>query len=150
MSFSEGVGHIFWHPKCIWADFRPVFQGSNFDEKYVEFPPHQPNKQRRRAHHFFHLIFPPEQRFLARPFAKGKAPWSRLAQMPSKRARVDSSPEGYPDVMNPKPRGEGLPGLTRSRHEASHSVITPERVVFGADCLDGIQGARPRTSLRRR
>ena len=36
----------------------------------------------------------------------------------------------YPDVMNPKPRGEGLPGLTRSRHEASHSVITPESRVW--------------------
>ena len=98
---------------------------------------------------FSHLIFPPRQRFLARPFAKGKAPWSRSAQMPPKRARVDSSPKGYPDVMNPKPRGEGLPGLTRSRHEASHSVITPEsRVWCGLPGWDSRCWAR--ISLRRR
>ena len=42
MWVPEGVGHIFWHPKCIWADFRPVFQGSNLMKNMSEFPPHQP------------------------------------------------------------------------------------------------------------
>ena len=43
MWVPEGVGHIFWHIFFIWADFRPVFQGSNLMKNMSEFPPHQPN-----------------------------------------------------------------------------------------------------------
>jgi hypothetical protein len=52
----------------------------------------------------------------------------------SKRARADApaaaSAEGYPDVMAPRPRGEGLPGLTRSVYERDHALITPESRVW--------------------
>ena len=51
-------------------------------------------------------------------------------QMASKRPRVDETRTAYPEVMRPKPRGEGLPGLTRSRNEADHAVITPESRVW--------------------
>lgn len=62
-------------------------------------------------------------------------------QMASKRPRADETQSGYPEVMHPKPRGEGLPGLTRSRNEADHAVITPESRVW---C--GLPGWDPRCS----
>ena len=35
-----------------------------------------------------------------------------------------------PAVMAPRPRGEGLPGLTRSCYEREHALITPESRVW--------------------
>ena len=61
--------------------------------------------------------------------------------MASKRPRVDEARTGYPEVTHPKPRGEGLPGLTRSRNEPDHAVITPESRVW---C--GLPGWDPRCS----
>ena len=62
-------------------------------------------------------------------------------RMASKRPRVDEARTGYPEVTRPKPRGEGLPGLTRSRNEPDHAVITPESRVW---C--GLPGWDPRCS----
>ena len=58
--------------------------------------------------------------------------WKQHAKMlrASSTAQQQSGTLCYPDVMAPKPRGEGLPGLTRSTYERDHALITPESRVW--------------------
>jgi len=57
--------------------------------------------------------------------------------MSAKRAREEPAAPAagkrageYPMVLRPGPRGEGLPGLTRSVYERDHALITPESRVW--------------------